>query len=97
MAPVRPVLHRLSCRKETVGNTPKHEFWEQWSGSGAFVAKSSGTTLSSELVRKWHKFGQFCIDFRAVTKRSETTQNMRFGSYGVDRVRSLRKFQRPFV
>jgi hypothetical protein len=32
-----------------------------------------------------------CIDFRAVTKWSETPQNMSFGSYGVDRVRSLRK------
>jgi hypothetical protein len=36
MAPVRPVLHRLSCSNETVGNIPKLEFWVQWSGSGAF-------------------------------------------------------------
>jgi hypothetical protein len=36
-------------------------------------------------------FGQFFIDFRAVTKRSETPQNMSFGSNGVDRVRSLGK------
>jgi hypothetical protein len=40
MAPVRPVLHRLSCSNETVRNAPKHEFWVQWSGSGAFVAKN---------------------------------------------------------
>jgi hypothetical protein len=51
MAPVRPVLHRLSCSKETVRNTPKHEFWVQWSGSGAFVAKNSDKSLFSELVR----------------------------------------------
>jgi hypothetical protein len=50
MAPVRPVLHQLSCSKETVRNAPKHEFWVQWSGSGAFVAKNSDTTLFSELV-----------------------------------------------
>jgi hypothetical protein len=31
--------------------------------------------------------------FRAVTKRSETPQNMSFGSNAVDRERSLRKFQ----
>jgi hypothetical protein len=44
MAPVRPVLHRLSCSNETVRNTPKHEFWVQWSGSGTFVAKNSDVT-----------------------------------------------------
>jgi hypothetical protein len=33
----------------------------------------------------------FCIDFRAVTKGSETLQNMSFGSNGVDHVRSLQK------
>jgi hypothetical protein len=39
MAPVWPVLHRLLCRNKTVRNAPKHEFWDQWSESGAFVAK----------------------------------------------------------
>jgi hypothetical protein len=39
MALVRPVLDQLSSSKETVRNAPKHEFWVQWSGSGAFVAK----------------------------------------------------------
>jgi hypothetical protein len=51
MALVRPVLHRLSCSKETFRNAPKHEFWVQWSGSGAFVAKYSDTILFSELTR----------------------------------------------
>jgi hypothetical protein len=51
MAPDRLVLHRLSCSDETVRNAPKHEFWVQWSGSGAFVAKNSDTTFFSELVR----------------------------------------------
>jgi hypothetical protein len=93
MAPVRPILHRLSCCNETVRNAPKHEFWVKWSGSSAFVAKNSDATLFSELVREWHQFGQFCIVFRAVTKRSETPQNMSFGSNEVDRVRSLRKIK----
>ena len=39
----------------------------------------------------WHMFSMFCIDFRAVTKRSETPQNMSFGSNEVDWVRSLQK------
>jgi hypothetical protein len=51
MALVRPVLHRLSCINETVRDTPKHEFWVQWSGSSTFVAKKANTTSFSELVR----------------------------------------------
>jgi hypothetical protein len=51
MAPVQPVLHRISCSNETVRNVPKYEFWVHWSGSGAFAAKNSDATLFSELVR----------------------------------------------
>jgi hypothetical protein len=51
MAPFQPVLHRLSCSNEMVRNDPKHEFWVQWNGSHAFVAKNSDATLFSELVR----------------------------------------------
>jgi hypothetical protein len=49
MAPVRPILHRLSCSNETFQNVPKYEFWVQWSGSGAFVAKNFDATSFSEL------------------------------------------------
>jgi hypothetical protein len=51
MALVWQVLHRLSCSNETVRNAPKHEFWIQWSGSGAFVGKKANATSFSELVR----------------------------------------------
>jgi hypothetical protein len=51
MAPIRPVLYRLSCSNEMVRNATKHEFCVQWSGSGAFVAKNSDATLFTELVR----------------------------------------------
>jgi hypothetical protein len=51
MALVRLVLHRLLRSNETVPNAPKHEFWIQWIGSGAFVAKNSDPTLFSEHVR----------------------------------------------
>jgi hypothetical protein len=86
MAQVRPVLPRHSCSNESVRNAPKYGFWVQRSGSGAFVAKFSDLTSFSELVRSWHLFGQLCIDFRAVTKRSETPQNMSCRSNGVDQV-----------
>jgi hypothetical protein len=45
MALVRPVLNRFSCNNETVRDVPKHEFWVQWSGSGAFAAKNSDMTF----------------------------------------------------
>jgi hypothetical protein len=51
MALVRPVLYRLSCGNQTVQSAPKHDFWVQWSGSGAFVAKNANTTSISELER----------------------------------------------
>jgi hypothetical protein len=51
MAPVRPVLHPLSCSNETVRNAPKHEFSVKWSGSFAIVAKNFDATSFSELVR----------------------------------------------
>jgi hypothetical protein len=51
MALFGQVLRRLSCSKEMVRNAPKYEFWVQWSGSGAFVAKNSDATLFRELVR----------------------------------------------
>jgi hypothetical protein len=92
MAPVRSVLHRLLCGNKTIKNIPKHEFWLQWSGLGALVVKNSNTSSFSELMRLWRHFGQFCIDFHVVTKQFETCQNMSFGSNGVDRVRSLRKY-----
>jgi hypothetical protein len=51
MALVRLVLHRLSCSNEMVRDDPKHEFWVQWSGSDAFVAKKANATSFSELGR----------------------------------------------
>jgi hypothetical protein len=51
MVPVQLVLHRLSCSNETARNALKHEFWVQWSGSGAFVPKDSNATFFIELMR----------------------------------------------
>jgi hypothetical protein len=84
MALISPVLHRLSCSNKIVRNALKHEFWVQWSGSGVFVAKNYNATSFSELVRLWHQFGQFCINFRAVTKRPKNEfwiQRSRSGAF----------------
>ena len=55
IAPVQPILQRVSCSNETLTNapkhyenTPKHEFRVQWGGSRVFVAKNSDAT-------SWHK------------------------------------------
>jgi hypothetical protein len=39
MEEVGPVLHRVSYNNETALMAPKHEFWVQRSGSGAFLPK----------------------------------------------------------
>ena len=57
IAPVQPVLHRVSCSNETLANAPKHyenapihEFSVQWGGSGAFIAKNSDAISWNELL-----------------------------------------------
>src|SRR6185312_14882089 len=55
-----------------VTNSPKHEFWVQWGGSGAFVAKNSDATSWHKLL---HYFGPFCAEFHTATKRSRMHPN----------------------
>ena len=57
IAPVQPVLQRVSCSNETLTNAPKHyeyapkhEFRVQWGGSRAFVAKNSDAISWHELL-----------------------------------------------
>ena len=105
VAPVQPVLHRVSCSNETLTNapkhyenTPKHEFRVQWGGSHVFVAKNSDASSWHELLHLLHQFGLFRTEFHAVTKKIQnapkyykTNQYMILGSNGIDWVRSLRK------
>ena len=57
IAPVQPVLHRVSCSNETLTNAakqyenaPKQEFRVQWGGSRAFVAKNYDASLRHEIL-----------------------------------------------
>ena len=57
IAPVQPILHRVSCSNEIVPKAPKYyenatkdEFRVKWVGSGAFVVKTSDATLWLELL-----------------------------------------------
>jgi hypothetical protein len=70
---------------------PKHEFRVQSGGSVAYVAKKFQRGLVSRVCALVAQVRHVCIDFRAVTKWSESHQNMSLGSNTEDRVRSLRK------
>jgi len=57
IAPIQPVLYRVSCSNEilpnapkTLRDAPKHEFMVQWGGSGPFIAKNSEAISWHELV-----------------------------------------------
>ena len=57
IAPVQPVLHRVSCSNETLPNAPKYyethqnmSLGSQWGGSSVFVAKNSDATSWQKLL-----------------------------------------------
>ena len=69
IAPVQPVLHRVSCSNEILPNTPKHyeehtnmSLGSNGGGLGAFIAKNSKTT-------SWHKH---CQMHPITTRRTKT-------------------------
>jgi hypothetical protein len=104
IAPVQPVLHRISCSNETFPNAHKHYETHQ------------NMSLWSNWVDRVHSLRKFRCDFMAWTcaliapvqpvlhlvlcsneilpntpKHYEMHTNMSLGSNGVDWVRSLRK------
>ena len=56
IAPVHPILHRVSWSYEMIPNAPKHyathknKFTVQWGGLGAFVEKNLNVTSWHELL-----------------------------------------------
>jgi hypothetical protein len=50
IAPVQPVLHRLSWSNDMVRNAPKLQFGVQLGGSSGLDAKNSDATSMDELV-----------------------------------------------
>jgi len=82
IAPVQPVLHRVSCNNETLTNAPKHyenapkhEFRVKWGGSRVFVAKYSDASSWHELLHYLHQFSLCRTEFHAVTKQSKMHPN----------------------
>ena len=79
---------------QRVRNTPKREFRDQWGGSVAFITKNSDATSCHELL---HQVGPFCAECCNATKLSQTHQNIRLASNGVDRMVCCEKIRRHLV
>ena len=70
-APFAPSFVRHPSSPECtqiVRNAPKRQFWVQWGGLGAFVAKNLIVTSWHELLYELYEFSMFFNKFPAVTK-----------------------------
>ena len=105
IAPVQPSSHRVSCSNEIIQNAPElyktHQFI-RLASNGVDQVRSLQKTLmrfrGTNFFINCTSSTRFCTKFRAVTKQIqnapkqyETNQYLSLGSYGVDRVCSLRK------
>ena len=106
IAPVQPVLHRVSCSNETLPNAPKH--YEKHTNM-SLGSNGVGRVHSLRKIPKRLHGTNLCINSTCSThlhrvscsnetlpnapKYYEKHQNMSLGSNGVDRVRSLWKIR----
>src|SRR6185312_11345393 len=104
IAPVQPVLHRVSCSNITLRNAPKHYETHQnmslWSNGVDRVRslrkipmRFHGTNLCNNCTSSTLLHRVSCSNkiLPNTPKHYETHTNMSLGSNGVDWVRSLRK------
>ena len=82
IAPVQPILHRVSCSNETIQNAPKYYKTHQnmslrSNGWISFVRcqKNSDATSWHELLHLLLQFNPFCTEFHVVTKQSKMHPN----------------------
>ena len=108
IAPVQPVLHRVSCSNEMVPNAPKHYETHQNKSLGS---NGMDRVPSLRKILTQLRCTNFCIncisrpDLHRVSfsnkmvakasKHYKTHQNMRLGSNGINGVSSLRKIATP--
>ena len=104
IAPVHPVLRRVSCSYETIPNTPKHHATYQNMSLGSngldccvscknsrrdFVARTFALIALVHTIL--HRVSCSYEMIPNASKHYATHQNMSLGSNGADWVRSLRK------
>jgi len=106
IAPVQPILHRVSCSNEMVPNAPKHYETHQNMSLGPYGVDR--VDLLQKILTQLCGLN-FCINYKSLdrfepsivkqqnrpkcpqTLRNKTKQNMSLGSNGVDWVHSLRQ------
>jgi hypothetical protein len=104
IAPVHPVLHRVSCSYETIPNAPKHYEMLQ---NMSLVSNGVDQVRLLGKITTWLRGTNFCINCTSsvcfapsfmsyetipnAPKYYKTCWNITLGSNGVDRVRPLRK------
>ena len=104
IAPVHPVLHRVSCSYEMIPNAPKHYATHQKMSLGSngvdwlhslwkIPTWLRGTNFCNNCISSTHFVPSFCSyeTIPNASKHYETSQNMSLGSNGVGQVRLLRK------
>ena len=109
IAPVQPILYRVSCSNETLPNAPKYNAMHQNMSLGSngvdlvhsfwkIAKRLHGTNLCINCTCLTHLHQVSCSNeaLPDAPKHYETHQNMSLWSNGVDRVRSLRKIPMQF-
>ena len=104
IAPVQPILHRVSCSNERLQNAPKHYETHQnrslgsnWLDRVRSLRKFSMRFLSTNLALilplqpTLHRVWCSKETIQNAPKHYKTNQNMSLGSNGVDRVGLLQK------
>src|SRR6187551_339964 len=81
--------HGFLHSNETDQNEPKHHYWVQKSGSGAFVSFLARIGSSFRFRPESEHKCNFAMVFCTVTKLTKTNQNITIGSKKVDWVRSF--------
>ena len=104
IAPVHPILHRVSCSYETIPNAPKHYATHQimsFGSNGVDWVRSLRKTRRDFVAQTFALIApvhtvlhQVSCSYETITNASkhyETYENMSLGSVGVDWVHSLQK------
>ena len=110
IAPVQPVLHRVSCSNETLPNAPKHYETHQnmslWSNGVDRVRSLRKIPMRFHCTNLCNNCTSSILLHRVscsnkilpnTPKHYKTHQNMSLWSNGVDRVRTLRKILCDFM
>ena len=84
IAPIQPILHRVSCNNEMVPNAPKHyetqqnmSLGVQWGTSSAFVAKIRRQLCSMNFCINCTSWARFAPSFLHQKDDSKCTQTQR--------------------